>query len=42
MCCSFSTLINEMATDVHNQIIQNLKSGEFFSYQFDDLTCQQT
>lgn len=35
---TISRRIDEMATDVHNQIIENLKSSEFFSVQFDEST----
>ena len=33
-----SKRINEMATDVHNQIVQNLNSSEYFYIQFDKST----
>ncbi|XP_025418956.1 zinc finger MYM-type protein 6-like, partial [Sipha flava] len=35
---TISRRINEMSTDVHNQIVQNLKSSEYFSIQFDEST----
>jgi len=35
---TISRRINEMTTDVHNQIVQNLKSSEYFSIQFDEST----
>lgn len=35
---TISRRINEMATNVHNQIIDYLKSSEFFALQFDEST----
>jgi len=35
---TISRRINEMTTDVHNQIIHNLKSSEYFSIPFDEST----
>ncbi|VVC34618.1 Hypothetical protein CINCED_3A005604 [Cinara cedri] len=35
---TISRRINEMETDANNQIVQNLKSSEYFSIQFDEST----
>ncbi|VVC38691.1 Hypothetical protein CINCED_3A001663 [Cinara cedri] len=35
---TISRRINKISSDVHNQIVQNLKSSEYFSIQFDEST----